>query len=98
MKYRRAAKVDANQPEIVAILRDVPGVTVQTGMDDILVGHQGRTYWFEIKEPRTLSKTTGEILEAEIKPSQKLLRATWAGHYRIVTNVDEILQEIGVIL
>lgn len=40
-KYRRAARIDKNQPEIVKILRSVPGVSVELGKDDI----RGVTYW-----------------------------------------------------
>lgn len=40
-KHRYAASVDKNQPEIVKALRKIPGVTVQVGMDDILIGRNG---------------------------------------------------------
>jgi hypothetical protein len=95
-KYRRAAKIDANQPEIVAALRQIPGCMVQPGHDDILVGYKGRTYWFEIKEPGCVSKVTGLILESEKKPAQKVLEASWTGHYKIVSRLDEILAELGL--
>jgi len=95
-KYRRAAKIDSNQPEIVDALRDIPGVTVQVSMDDILVGYNGKTHWFEIKEPGTVSPKTGQVRPSEIKSSQKDLMRTWTGHYAIVWNLDQILLEIGV--
>jgi hypothetical protein len=95
-KWRRAAKIDANQPAIVKALRKIPGVTVQTGMDDLLVGYKGFTYWFEIKEPEKVSKKTGEILESAIKPSQVKLRDTWTGHYSIVWSLEQILAELGI--
>ena len=53
-----------------------------------------RRYWFELKEPGVVSKRTGQIRESEIKPSQRTLRDTWRGHYRIVSSLDEILDEI----
>ena len=95
-KYRRAAKIDSNQPEIVDALRGIPGVTVQVGMDDILVGHKGRNYWFEIKEPGFVSKKTGSVLKSGIKDSQHKLLEHWTGHYSIVWNVDQILAEMGI--
>lgn len=95
-KHRRAAKVDKNQPEIVMALRKIPGVTVQVGMDDILVGRKGHTYWFELKEPETVSPLTGKIRDSAIKPSQHRLVSDWAGHYQIVSSLDEILIAIGV--
>ena len=85
-KYRQAARIDANQPEIVKALRE-KGISVQTGMDDLLVGYNGETYWFEIK--------TGP--RATIKPSQYKLLDEWKGHYEIVWNVKMILNSIGFV-
>jgi len=82
-KYRRAAKVDANQPDIVKELRKL-GYSVDVGHDDILVGHNGKTYWFEIK--------THE--KAPIKDSQHKLIKEWKGHYAIVWTTEMILKEI----
>jgi len=93
-KYRYAAKIDKNQPEIVNALRNIPGVSVQVGMDDIIVGYKKRSYWFEIKEPETVSKKTGEVMASKIKPSQHKLLETWTGHYSVVWNIDQILAEI----
>jgi hypothetical protein len=83
-KYRRAAKVDGNQAEIVKALRAIPGISVATRHDDILVGYRGRTYWYELKKS----------VKAEVKPGQEMLRQTWQGHYAIVSSVEEILAEI----
>jgi len=95
-KYRRAAKIDANQPEIVKTLRSIPGVTVQVSMDDILVGYRGKNFWFEIKEPGTVSKKTGEINESAIKQTQKDLRENWKGQYSIVHSIEQILEEMNI--
>jgi hypothetical protein len=52
---RRAAKVDRNQAEIVAALRDI-GATVQplhavgAGCPDLLVGFRGVNYLIEVKD------------------------------------------------
>ena len=66
-KYRQAAKIDANQPDIVKDLRKIKGVTVELNHDDILVGYKGITYWYEIKTPESVSKQTGLILESAKK-------------------------------
>ena len=95
-KFRRAAKIDSNQNEIVKALRAIPGVTVQVSMDDILVGHKRRSYWFEIKEPSTVSKKTGKVRDSAIKESQHNLIKHWTGHYAVVWNLDQILAEIGL--
>ena len=92
-KWRRAAKVDANQPDIVKALRKMPGVSVEVGHDDIIVGYRGLTYWYEIKEPGTVC-ANGEIRESAKKPSQRKLEAEWTGHYRIITSIDDILSDI----
>jgi len=93
-KYRRAAKTDTNQNKIVTELRSIPGVTVQVGHDDILVGYRGKTFWYELKSPEKVGKRTGKILESAKQPSQVLLEKNWAGHYKIISSVDEILTEI----
>ena len=94
MKHRRAAKIDKNQPDIVDALREMPNVTVQVGMDDILVGYKGRNFWFEIKEPETVSKVTGQVQPSKIKDSQHKLLKHWSGHYEIVWSIDQILAVI----
>lgn len=91
---RRAAKTDNNQTAIVNALLEIPGVTVEVGHDDILVGSNGRTYWYEIKSDLAVSKKTGQILDSQKKKSQKKLEAEFTGHYRIVSRIDEILSEI----
>ena len=93
---RRAARVDNNQKQIVSDLRQFPHISVETSHDDILVGYQGRTYWYEIKSERAL-KVNGEIKEGEKQQSQIRLIERWKGHYRIVTSLDEILNDIGFI-
>ena len=93
-KYRRAAKIDKNQQGIVGALRNLPGVSVELNHDDILVGYNLQTYWFEVKAPDCANKA-GKVFESAIKPDQKRIRRTWTGHYAIVTTYDEILEIIG---
>ena len=95
-KFRQAAKVDANQKIIVHVLRRLPGVTVSVGHDDILVGVNGSTYWFELKDIKCIGKD-GKIRESEITDSEKQLRANWRGHYSIVSSLEEIMVEIGLV-
>ena len=94
---RRAAKIDINQKQIMDALRDIPGITVQPGHDDLLVGYKGKTYWFEIKSERAVSKRTGLVREKSKKESQIKLEANWKGHYKIVSTLDEILKELEVL-
>lgn len=92
---RRAAKIDVNQPEIVEQLRSIPGVTVEVNHSDILVGRNGRTYWFEIKNPDTIKKN-GEPGKNSLRKSQKKLKAEFTGHYKVVWSIEQILFDIGI--
>lgn len=54
---RRAARVDGNQPEIVAALRKAGAVVHSTaqlggGFPDIFCNFRGRIFGFEIKDPK----------------------------------------------
>jgi len=93
MPRRRADKIDENQPGIVDDLRKL-GYSVEVDKDDILVGHAGKTYWFEIKTESCRSKVTNDILQSNKKPCQIKLENEWQGHYRIVTCIEEILADI----
>ena len=97
MPRRRKDKVDENQPEIVKQLRKIHGVTVEPGHDDVLVGFMGQTYWFEIKSGDALSKRTGEVLHSKKQKHQRELEQSWAGHYQIVSTLDEILDAINML-
>ena len=96
MPRRRADKIDNNQRAIVETLRAIPGISVETGKDDILIGYRGSTYWYEVKSPDTVSKKTGEIRESAKKTGQKRLEHEFNGHYRIVFHVEQILEDIGI--
>jgi len=96
-KFRQAARIDKNQVEIVKALRQIPGVTVEPGHDDILCGYKGKTYWYEIKSSRTVSQKTGEVRPSGITPSEKKRQDTWKGHYKIVWSLDQILKDMGII-
>ena len=93
---RRADKTDANQPEIVKTLRSVPGITVEVGHDDILVGYKGRNYWYEVKTPDCVNRKTGAISERFKKESQIRLEKEWKGQYRIIWNANQILIDLGI--
>ena len=85
-RFRRAARTDANQAAIVRQLRCIPGVTVEPGHDDLLVGYRGATYWYEVKQPGK---------ERQLTPSEYHRRLTWTGRYRVVSSTEEILWDIG---
>ena len=90
-KYRRAARIDDNQPEIVRKLREL-GYSVETGHDDLLIGHNGKTYWIELKDPKKTLNKDGTYKAGAIKPSQVILNDEWQGHYEIVHSIEQIIE------
>lgn len=94
MPRRRADKVDANQKEIVDYLRQIKGMTVEVGHDDILVGYKGKTFWYEIKDPEKVLDKDGFLKESALKPSQVKLLNEWEGHYRIAWSAEQVLLDI----
>lgn len=88
---RRAAKVDANQTEIVNQLRQV-GATVQSiaaigkGAPDLLVGFQGRNVLMELK-----------VDKGKLTPDETNWHEEWRGQVAIIRNADEALAAIGAI-
>ena len=94
---RRAAKIDANQEQVVQALR-AAGAVVQTlaavgkGVPDLLVGYQGKTLLLEVKDG---SKPPSErrLTEDQIK---------WHGAWRggplaIVDGPEAALRMLGAI-
>lgn len=94
---RRAAKIDANQTQVVEALR-AAGATVQSlaavgqGVPDLLVGFRGQTVLLEVKDgrkPPSKRRLTEQQLE-------------WQGAWRggalaVVDGPDAALRVLGVI-
>jgi hypothetical protein len=95
---RRAARRDANEPDIVSALRHF-GATVQPldakGVPDLLVGHSGKNYLLEVKEPEGVrggrSKKGQRLNELQV-----LWHMKWRGQCVVVRTVNEALAVIGV--
>jgi len=89
---RRAAKIDANQRQIVAALRAV-GASVRSlaaigeGCPDLLVGYRSRNYLLEVKRDA----------KAKLTPEQELFFQSWRGPVYRVNSVDEALAVIGLV-
>ena len=94
---RRAARVDANQADIVSALERAGAkvrslAAVGDGMYDLLVGFRGVLALLEVKDgakPQSARTLT---------PMQVEFRRDWAGSgpIYVVTSVDEALEAIGV--
>jgi len=92
---RRRAKVDANQPEIVAALRRVGASVVDLsavggGCPDIQAGYKGVNYNIEIKNGGA-QKSDRVLTKAQID-----FHRDWRGQICVVENVAEALAVIGV--
>lgn len=92
---RRAAKVDANQQDIVRALRDI-GATVESlaplgkGVPDLLVGYRGENLVLEVKDgskPPSAQKLT---------PDELRWHQNWRGDVYVVSSVEDALSVLGV--
>lgn len=90
---RYAARVDANQTQIVSALR-AAGATVQSlsavgqGCPDLLVGHQGKNYLMEVKDGKKPPS------ERKLTSDQIVWHFHWNGVVTVVNSVDEALQQL----
>ena len=93
---RRAAKIDANQPEIVAALRKVGAqvtslAAVGEGVPDLLVGFRGETVLIEVKDGSKV-KSARQLTDDQIE-----WHAAWQGGRCVVAgSIAEALAAIGV--
>ncbi|UMO77901.1 nuclease [Acinetobacter phage Cato] len=87
----RAAKIDANQNEIVAALRKI-GCTVQIlssvgkGCPDILVGYRGRNFLLEIKDGDK------PISAQKLTPDQVEWHDLWNGQVNVVNCAEQAIK------
>jgi hypothetical protein len=93
---RRAAKVDANQADIVAALR-MAGATVQPlhavgkGCPDLLVGYQRANYLLEVKDGSKVPSAQ-KLTEDQVEWHE-----LWRGQAAVVNDVKSALTAIGAL-
>ena len=91
----RAAKVDANQPEIVQALRTVGATVLHIHMvpksADIVVGYRGMNYILEIKDENQPPS------KRRLTPDEQEFHDTWRGSVHTVKNIGEALAVIGAV-
>ena len=93
---RRAAKVDANQADIVAALR-MAGATVQPlhavgkGCPDLLVGYQRVNYLLEVKDGSKVPSAQ-KLTEDQVEWHE-----LWRGRSAVVNDVKSALTAIGAL-
>ncbi len=95
MSRRRAAKVDANQSEIVAALRRAGATVTPThaageGFPDLVVGYRGANFLLEVKDGA--KPPSGRKLTAD----QKEWHAAWRGQKAVVESVAQALDACGI--
>ncbi|WP_336943117.1 hypothetical protein [Acinetobacter modestus] len=87
---RRAAKIDANQTEIVKALRSV-GASVQSlastgkGCPDLLVGFRGVNWLLEIKDSQKVKSAR------KLTDDQVVWHESWRGKVYVIESVDQAL-------
>jgi len=89
MSFRRAAKVDDNQGEVVALFRKL-GWTVLIisqlkNCADIIVSKNGRTVTIEIKDGNK-PPSSRRLSEGEVK-----FRDAWQGEYALVICNEDVI-------
>ena len=85
----RAARVDANQPEIVKTFRKIGWyvliISQLKNCCDIIVSKGGRTIAVEIKDGSKVAS------KQKLTPGEEKFREEWQGEYRLITCVDDVL-------
>lgn len=87
----RAARVDANQREIVKVLNQLGASVVNLsavgkGVPDLAVGFRGHTFFMEIKDGKK------PLSQQRLTPFQIKFRETWnGGEIHTVNSVDSLL-------
>jgi hypothetical protein len=90
---RKAAKIDANQKQIVAALRQA-GCSVQSlatvgkGCPDLVVGRDGKNFLIEVKDGAKVPSAK------KLTEDEKRWHQNWSGQVAIVEDVDQALQLI----
>lgn len=86
---RRRARVDANQKEIVAKLREIGCSILHThqlgkGAPDIIIGFNNRNYLVELKDG---SKTKSQ---QKLTPDEVEFQNEWKGNYHVCNSFEQV--------
>ena len=97
MTARRANRVDQNQPSIVAALRRLPGVVVQSlapvgdGVPDLMVSVAGLNLLLEVKVPNESPRAKRRWL---LTPDQEAWHRAWTGQVAVVCTPEEAVSVV----
>jgi hypothetical protein len=90
----RVRKADDNQPMLVRQMRNIPGLTVAhthtvgNGFVDVVCGHKGLNYLFEIKDPAKPPS------KRKLTPDEVAFHNNWTGSIHIIETIDDVLKII----
>lgn len=90
---RRAARVDANQPRVVAELRDF-GISVHItsqlgdGFPDLVCGFMGINGLYELKDPEKF------VSQQQLSKDEKQFHNDWKGDVQVVFTSTEIIHDL----
>ncbi len=94
---RRAPRRDQNERSIVEALRKA-GASVQyideRGCPDLMVGHNGKNYWIEVKLP---AGPKGGMKDRKLTTDQLIWYRDWKGQAAVVHTPLEALAVLGLI-
>ena len=87
---RYAAKIDANQPDLVRQIRGLGASVLHThtlgcGAQDIVVGFRGINYLFEIKDPNKPQSAR------KLTPDEEKFHMSWRGSIYIIETIDDVV-------
>lgn len=93
-RYRRAARRDPNEAELVTVIRGLGGTVMHLDDVDLLVGFQGRNYLMEVKQEKAKGLSRHQY---DLKPGpQTELHETWRGQICVVRTVEDVCRVLGV--
>lgn len=89
MSFRRAARIDANQNEIVSVLRNrgwyVLIISQLKNCCDIIISKNGRTVAVEIKDG---SKS---LSQRKLSTGEEKFKSEWQGEYALIETIEQAL-------
>ena len=89
MSFRRAARIDANQPEIVKAFRSLGWyvliISQLKNCCDIIVSKSGMTIAVEIKDG------SKQLSQQKLSSGELKFKNEWQGEYRLINCVDDVV-------
>lgn len=91
----RAKRADRNQPELVEILRKIPGISVAhthivgDGFGDLVIGWKGKNFLIEVKDPKQPPS------RRKLTRDEKKFHEQWKGQIAVAETLEQILNIIN---